>query len=184
MGISQGSMNPCKTTAFERSVSFTTNNASSKTNEDFACYIGNFLNGDSDRLLSIDVLDYIIKNSRHDNSISIAQGVTVTLEDVRDGLYEIMITYENNYTNTRSRMDKITANTHYTGLCINTSKRETMTDIRFIKDTKKLIDFPLIDEKRIKYLQSYLKKYYEKYGLIDMYEDKASTYKVQHIIKK
>ena len=163
MSIYQGSANQMSNSKLEKSISYTIN--TSRIDNEIAYDIHDFLNGYINKLPSLSKLNNVINNLNGSVIISQACGVIIYLNERIDKPNNILIIFEKVIDNTKARYDRISDEEHFVGLISNTPKRETLKDINlFSEENKKLINFPEINEKRVTFIQNYLKDYLKKYG--------------------
>ena len=150
-------------------------NNTRRLDENFAIDIYDFINGNINLLPRKERLNKLINSCIEKQTIYVSQalGVTAFLEEKQDETYDIVIEIETAIRNTKTRYDKLTCDSHYIGLNSYTSKRHSSTELKNIPaGDKRLIDFPVFDKGRFKYIQKYLNDYFNEFGPIEFNKNK------------
>ena len=150
-------------------------NNTRRLDENFAIDIYDFINGNINLLPRKERLNKLINSCIERQTIYVSQalGVTTFLEEKQDETYDIVIEIETAIRNTKTRYDKLTCDDHYIGLNSYTSKRHSSTELKNIPaGDKRLIDFPVFDKGRFKYIQKYLNDYFNEFGPIEFNKNK------------
>lgn len=180
-----GSANEIRTSSFERSVGYTMNKA--VVNDSIACYVYDFINGNSNNLPSFNNLKNVIDNASISNiinntgigdKISEGYGVTVKLQKTEQEDVIIVMEVETQITGSKSRFDVITSDKHTVSVCIN-GKATNIANLE--KDDRRLKGFPMLSTRRIKFLQTYLNEF----GTVDIVKvDKTTSQKTMKLTNK